>query len=346
MGSHDAFAELGLAPGAGEREVKAAWRRLVSRWHPDRNDSAGAVARMQRINQAYEAIRRSGFVGTATDPAAGSADTGPAAAPVDDPRPRRPVRTVQRKVRLTLEEAAAGCTRVLQGRLDEACPGCAGLGHHRPGGACTRCAGSGTLRQRAWYGWFGTAAECEACAGDGLARRPCEACAGTGKAPPRRYRFQVRLPHGVRDGDLLHVDGRRAGADPIALDIRVELQAHPLFELEADGRIRCEIPVDGFAWIAERSIEVPTLDGLQPLALKRDRVSYTLAGRGFPVERRGPRGDQVVTVVPVFPERLSTDQQILFDQLIASRADTDDGRLGDWNRALRAWQRGVPRRDR
>lgn len=331
MGSHDAFAELGLAPGAGEMEVKAAWRRLVSRWHPDRNDSAGAVARMQRINQAYEAIRRSGFAGAAGE----SGDAG--AAPAAEPRHPGPVRMVQRKVRLTLEEAAAGCTRVLQGRLDEACPGCAGLGHHLPGGACARCAGSGTLRQRAWYGWFGTAAECEACAGDGLARRPCEACAGTGKAPPRRYRFQVRLPHGVRDGDLLHVDGRRAGAQPLALDIRVELQAHPLFELEADGRIRCEIPVDGFAWIAERSIEVPTLDGLQPLALKRDRVSYNLPGRGFPVERRGPRGDQVVTVVPVFPEQLGTDQQILVDQLIASQTDR---RLGDWQRRLRAWQRG------
>lgn len=331
MGSHDAFAELGLAPGAGEMEVKAAWRRLVSRWHPDRNPSAGAVARMQRINQAYEAIRRSGFAAAGPD-----GDDDPAPAPAAEPRREEPVRTVHRKVRLTLEEAAAGCTKVLQGRLHEACGGCAGLGHRVLGGACARCAGAGTLRQRAWYGWFGTAVECEACAGDGLAKQPCAACAGTGKAPPRRYRFQVRFPHGVRQGDLLHVDGRRTGAEPIALDIRVELQAHPLFELDADGRIRCEIPVDGFAWIAQRSIEVPTLDGPQPLALQRDRVTYTLAGQGFPVERRGPRGDQVITVVPVFPDRFGTDQQILLDQLSASQADP---RLGEWQRRLRAWRR-------
>ena len=57
----NAYAELGLAPGAGEAEVKAAWRRLVSQWHPDRNKTASALSRMQRINTAYEQIRLAGF---------------------------------------------------------------------------------------------------------------------------------------------------------------------------------------------------------------------------------------------------------------------------------------------
>jgi len=56
----NAYAELDLAPGASEAEVKAAWRRLVSQWHPDRNKTASALVRMQRINTAYE-----------TDPARG-----------------------------------------------------------------------------------------------------------------------------------------------------------------------------------------------------------------------------------------------------------------------------------
>src|SRR6478752_2598177 len=78
MGTDNAFAELGLACDATEREVKAAWRRLASQWHPDRNDSAGAVARMQRINQAFEEIRRAGF----NDRTSGDVDT--AAAPKGD----------------------------------------------------------------------------------------------------------------------------------------------------------------------------------------------------------------------------------------------------------------------
>ena len=60
MDTRHAFAELGLTPGATAHEVKAAWRRLVSHWHPDRNSSAGAVARMQRINDAFRIIHRAG----------------------------------------------------------------------------------------------------------------------------------------------------------------------------------------------------------------------------------------------------------------------------------------------
>ncbi|MBK6851216.1 MAG: J domain-containing protein [Burkholderiales bacterium] len=72
MTADKAYAELGLAPGASEAEVKMAWRRLASRWHPDRNKSAEAIAKMQRINEALAQIREatSGFAGDTS--AAGS----------------------------------------------------------------------------------------------------------------------------------------------------------------------------------------------------------------------------------------------------------------------------------
>ena len=54
----DSYHELGLAPGSSDAEVKAAWRRLSARWHPDRNDSPQALRKMQRINWALKAIRQ------------------------------------------------------------------------------------------------------------------------------------------------------------------------------------------------------------------------------------------------------------------------------------------------
>jgi molecular chaperone DnaJ len=172
----------------------------------------------------------------------------------------------------------------------------------------------------------------------------CRACSGSGKLQSRSYRVQVRIPHGVRDGDLLHVDARRArpSPPPAALEIVVTLLSHAFFELDEDGTIRCEMPVDGFAWIANRLIQVPTLSGLKPLQLSRDRLAYRLKNQGFPVERRGARGDQIVTLVPVFPEQLSTDQQILLDQLSATSSRAD-GRLRAWNQGLRTWERKLPR---
>jgi molecular chaperone DnaJ len=343
-----AYAELGLRPGASEAEVKAAWRRLVSQWHPDRNPSASAVARMQRINLALERIRAGGFEAAPESPPPAQ----------DRPRPQPDVadepvsdRTIVRKLKLTLEEAAAGCTRVLRGRITAACGACSGLGHRVLAGTCPSCRGSGAVRQTGWYGLFSNTAECEACRGSGQARQPCEPCAGCGKLPPRSYRLSVRIPPGARDGDVLHVDAQRSRSAqaPGAMDIHIELQAHPLFELDDDGTLRCTVPVDGFAWLGQRVVEVPTLGGLQPLRLRRDPLCHRLAGEGFPARGGARRGDLLVTVVPVFPDRPSADQEILLDQLIATGLDPRgqplDPRLADWSQRLHAsGRKGAPRR--
>lgn len=359
MGTEDAFAELGLASGASESEVKAAWRRLASQWHPDRNGSAGAVAKMQRINQAFEEIRRAGF---RASPEASAADVSEPASATNnstgfdddhdsgatafrDPGTGRQRRPLHRKIKLTLEEAAAGCIKVLRGKVTETCQTCMGAGHQVLGGNCARCGGSGAVPKRSFFGWPTGLVECEACLGGGIARQPCAACRGSGKTAPRSYQVKVRIPQGVRHGDLLHVDGRHLRPEPLPadLEIRVELLDHAFFQLEDDGTIRCEVPVDGFAWMAGHQVQVPTVAGLQPLQLSRGQLSYCLKSQGFPLDRRGARGDQWVMLVPVFPQQLSTDQQILLDQLCATTSSASgqgvDDRLQAWQRGLRAWER-------
>jgi len=377
LGTDDAFSELGLSPDASESEVKAAWRKLVSQWHPDRNDSALAVARIQRINRAFEEIRRarSGSASVARPsaprPARASGAAAKAAQRDADARAKAQAeaqaeanaqaqahaeaasrrKPIQRKVRLTLEEAATGCIKVLRGQITEPCAECAGAGHIVLGGNCTECRGSGAISKRAWFGWPSAVTECQACKGGGIAMQSCEACAGAGKCDPLTYEVHVRIPPGVRSGDLLHVDARRPRRDrpPADLEIRIDVAAHAFFTLEDGGVVRCEVPVDGFAWVAGRPLQVPTLHGLQPLKMRRDQLSYRLAGQGFPLARGGARGDQWVTLVPVFPEALSGDQEILLDQLIATSGAADgqpsDPRLRAWAKGLRAWEKGAATRD-
>ena len=339
----DAFAELGLTPDATEPQVKAAWRLLVSQWHPDRNGSAAAVARMQRINRAVEAIRDAGFSRHAP-----SAPAAPPQRPSAAPATETPARTVHRKVKLTLEEAAFGCVKALRGKLSADCAACGGAGYRVLGGHCPACHGSGAVRQRSWFGWVGAAAECAACHGGGIARQPCEACAGSGHAASQAYQVSVRFPPGVRSGDLLGVAVRPgpAGSATIELSLRVEVRDHALFQLDADGTLRCTVPVDGFAWAANRPVEVPTLGGLQTIQPKAQQLGHRLPGQGFPVARGGARGDQLITITPVFPDRLNTDQSILLDQLIATTsgpaARQVDERLRAWNKALRGWKAGAP----
>ncbi len=61
------YAELGLTPDAGDQEVKRAYRRLVSQYHPDKLTSQGlpeevmemAKRRMREVNTAYDRIKTS-----------------------------------------------------------------------------------------------------------------------------------------------------------------------------------------------------------------------------------------------------------------------------------------------
>lgn len=56
MSHREAFRELELTEGLPLAEVKAQYRRLAKLWHPDKNKTPGASARMVRINLAYEVL--------------------------------------------------------------------------------------------------------------------------------------------------------------------------------------------------------------------------------------------------------------------------------------------------
>jgi molecular chaperone DnaJ len=93
--------------------------------------------------------------------------------------------------------------------------------------------------------------------------------------------------------------------------------------------------------MAARWVEVPTPDGLQQMRLNRDALVYRLSGQGFPTALRGPRGDYLVRVVPVFPDNDDPAQEALLDELIASstRAAAADRNqpMGQWQRRMKRW---------
>lgn len=338
MHTEDAYAELGLARGASDAELKAAWRRLVARWHPDRNPRPDAAQRIQRINRAYRALReaRSGDE-EADRPRSGE----PAAqAPSADPPPApAAARTVRRKLRLRLEEAALGCTRVVSGSLSLACADCEGQGFRPLPGDCPACRGQGEVRRGSLFNWLASTTEpCADCGGVGRARAPCAGCAGRGRRSAR-YRRSVRLPAGARAGDVLTAPGGRHGGVELTLELQLEIEPHPFFTLDENATLRCTVPVDGWAWVAERQVAVPTPVGLQPLQLRREQRHYRLPGAGFPAQRRGEPGELLVEVQPCFPDTFSPAQQALLDRLMAESEAPGSvpPALARWQRQLRDW---------
>lgn len=65
---NDPFKVLGVSPSASEDEIKAAYRALAKKYHPDLNPgSATAEAKMKEINEAYSQaikMKKSGYTGS------------------------------------------------------------------------------------------------------------------------------------------------------------------------------------------------------------------------------------------------------------------------------------------
>src|SRR6187549_3426319 len=53
----DYYEALGVEQGAGEAEIKAAYRRLARKYHPDVSKEKGAEERFKSVNEAYEVLR-------------------------------------------------------------------------------------------------------------------------------------------------------------------------------------------------------------------------------------------------------------------------------------------------
>ena len=341
MDTQEAYQELGVDPGVSDAELKIIWRRLVAAWHPDRNATAGASRRMQHINKAYQHIRqlRDGQSDGTADgetPETGSEQTAASA----ESEPNGKTKTHFRKVELSLEDAILGCTRTLSGRIAHTCSACVGKGQCVLAKACLACSGGGAVRKASLFGWLWSEESCADCGGDGRFRESCGACGGSGEQTVT-YRRRVRIPAGVRNGYVLSVPAARSGETEIGLELEVSIEPHPLFILDGDGLLRCEMPVNGYAWMSGRWVEVPTPNGMQQMRLNRNALTYRLSGQGFPTSIRGPRGDYLVKVVPAFPAQEDPEQEVLLEQLIAKsndaiKADRSQP-LGQWQRKLKRW---------
>jgi len=53
----DYYDILGVKPDASEADIKAAYRKLAKKYHPDRNKDAGAEEKFKSINEANEVLR-------------------------------------------------------------------------------------------------------------------------------------------------------------------------------------------------------------------------------------------------------------------------------------------------
>jgi curved DNA-binding protein len=313
MDYKDYYKILGVAKGATEKEIKAAYRKLARKHHPDFNPGKkDSEARFKEVNEAYEVLgdpekrKRYDELGANWD----SVRTrGPA------PGPGWPGGG---GVRFEYEDLGGGFSDFFRMFFGGA-PGAGGGGAAgRAGrGASQFPGGFGMPGEDLFEGAADAEAEVELTLAEVLKGATREVRIGGDEK-----RVEVKIPAGVREGSRVRVAGR-GGRGPGNrrgdLYLRVRIAPDPAFvrkgeDLVTTFRVPLTVAVLG------GEAQVPTLDG--PVGIKvppgtaSGRV-FRLRGHGLPRagEKDAGRGDLMATLAVDLPQHLTARQKELFEEL-------------------------------
>jgi len=226
---------------------------------------------------------------------------------------------------ISLEEAAFGAEREISIQRNETCKECMGSGAKSSSDivTCPACGGTGQLKQgrRTPFGQFVTVTTCSECRGEGKTiKKPCSRCDGSGISAKRR-RISVKIPTGVESGSYLrlHGEGDAGIKGGSAGDLYVVIHVKPHNDFRRDGSdIIYELPISFSQAALGDEVEVPTLKGKAKMKIPAGTQTGTffkLRGEGIPRLYGRGRGDELVRIRVVTPEKLGKRQKEIFEEL-------------------------------
>ena len=293
MAKRDYYEILDVARDADEKELKAAFRKLAMKYHPDRNPGdSEAEKKFKEIGEAYEALKdpqkRAAYdqYGHAAFEGGGGPGAGPGfgqdfASSMSDifddlfgefmgggrGRGRGGAGAgrgsdLRYNMEISLEEAYRGKSAQIRVPSAVACASCKGSGA-KPGTsakACATCAGAGKVH--ASQGFFTIERVCPACHGRGqVIENPCPDCSGSGRVTKERT-LSVNIPAGVEDGTRIRLAGEGEaglrGGPAGDLYIFLAIRPHELFQRDG-ADLFCRVPISMTTAAMGGQVEVPTL---------------------------------------------------------------------------------------
>jgi molecular chaperone DnaJ len=350
----DYYDVLGLRPGASDREIKSAFRRLARELHPDVSDHPEAQERFREAAEAYEVLSkpetrelydRYGHEGLRTggfrpsDFDFGNIADLFSAFFGDDlfagGMGNRPARgaDVLAEAEISLVEAAAGAKRSVPFPVAVPCPTCKATGA-APGTtaeACPGCGGSG--RQQAVsssvFGQFIRTRTCPQCGGAGrIVVTPCPHCGGSGRTTEQRT-LAVDIPKGIHDGQRIRLSGEghagELGGRAGDVYILVRVLPDPRFVRDGNDIVSSVDLTMSEAALGTRTT-VATLDGDVELEFKQGTQPgevRVLRGKGMPVLQGFGRGDHRLLVNVAVPRNLTDEQRRLLEEFARMEHDAN-----------------------
>lgn len=298
----DYYATLGVEPGADDKAIKTAYRKLARQYHPDVSSLAGAEEKFKEVAEAYDVLhnvekraeydelrqarqQRQRFGGGAGGGQTGSAETnqdfadffesmfgsaGARQSPFDDNRFAQKGRDVEIEMPVFLEETLENTTKPIEFMLpyrDE-----------------------------------------------------------RGRMQELKKSLKVKVPAGVRDGERIRLKGQGAPGSGNAangdLYLHIRLVPHPLFDVEGHNLV-ITVPLAPWEAALGTKVTIPTLVGKIQLTIRPDSQTgqrLRIKGKGL-IGKQGS-GDLFAVLKVVMPGPSDEAARALWTQL-ASAAGFD-----------------------
>lgn len=358
MSKHDYYEVLGISKSASQADIKAAYRKLAMKYHPDRNpgdkeaenkfkeaQEAASILGDEQKRAIYDRYGHAGLEGSAGG--AGAAGAGNFSDIFSDifgdifggsgsSRSYQGA-DIQYNLEISLEQAVLGAEINISVPIQVDCEVCNGTGA-KPGTSvetCPTCGGVGQVRMT--RGFFTLQQTCPQCHGTGqIIAHPCHACNGSGKQHSEKT-LQIKVPAGVDTGDRIRLSGQGDAGDNGApagdLYILIKVKPHPIFTRE-DNDLYCQLPISFATAALGGEKKVPCLDGSEisvkiPAETQTNKV-FRLHGKGVPSVRGGATGDLLCKVVVETPVRLNTEQKDLLRQFAESLGEHSHPQHNSW----------------
>ena len=226
---------------------------------------------------------------------------------------------------LTLDEAAKGTEKEIRIPRTEKCEVCRGSGAS-PGTSpktCPKCNGAGKIQQmrKSSFTMFVQVIPCSNCRGKGqIIDSPCRNCEGTGLVKKRRT-ISVKIPVGIDDGHQLRLRGEGEmpsnGGESGDLYVLVHLLPNESFIRDGDN-LMYVLMISYPQAALGGDVIIPTLEGSTTLRLRpgtQPGEVIKIRGKGMPRFRGYGKGDLLVRIGVSVPEKLTSQQRILLEQL-------------------------------